>query len=251
MKETASIFIKNLLNELQLAFWTLCGQTILFGVLSFVLGIGLIIWAFRRKWLHRPYTLWSVVAGLNIVYVPLLLGFLGGMLGFTHGVHVTVDRYIDGVSDLAIPYATEYSQQVIALLPELPWSPENDRPLEVSIAEGVAEYFQFNTQTNSYQLILFINGTIIRYVLDTYGIPQGVRNPASLYRLFQTQQVQESMFNGFPIVLHNACYRYFQSKYLLIGGLFLPFLLIPFAEYLLFWLVSNSLARRKQSASAT
>ncbi|MEM7656001.1 MAG: hypothetical protein AAF399_07720 [Bacteroidota bacterium] len=238
MKKTAFWFIDNLLNELQLAFWNLAGHSFLFGFGGFLIGILLVIIAGKKRWLKRPMKLWTFVAGLNYVYLPILFGVIGGCLGVVKGIHATVDRYIDVVSEPAITYAAEYTGAVIAWLPEADWSEEEDVSVDVWITDQMAAQMDVEKDSYQYALATTINRSILHAAMDSYGVPREINHPMELYRACQRQEVRESMFGQVPVLLHVACARFFWTKYLMVWAIFVPFLIIPLAEFLLFLMVS-------------
>ena len=229
--ETLNWLIDAILNQISEAFWAVAGQSFLFAAGGLALGILLVVIAGRNRVFKREFRLWSFIAGLNYVYIPLLLMVLGGALGGFRGAHLAASRFIDQASEPFVEYGYRYANHFKNYLPEIPWDQQQDRTIDEAIAYQLAQEGGLQEGSVAHSMASMFNLAIVNYTLDEMGVPEMARDPLSLARALQSTPVTESTFLALPNSLHQVCDQFFYAKYLFLLGLFLPFLLFPMAEF--------------------
>ena len=226
--ETLNWLVEAITNQIAQALWAVIGQAILFAVLGLVGGIVLVVIAGRRKWMKRPNTAWSFLAGLNYVYIPILLMLLGGVMGGVHGAHSASGRFIDTASAPFIAYGEQYAnhfQQYASSLSQI-----SNVSLDEIIAEEASLRGGFAPGGYEFEIATMFNMAIIGAVLDEMGIPIEVRNPATIIESMRSTAVNAGYLNRLPIALHSYCDAFFWMKYQFFLLAFFPFLLVPIVE---------------------
>lgn len=247
--DTFKWFIGEISGQFTYAAGSIFWNILLFGFLGFASGIALIVVGRKRGWFKREYRLWSFVAKLNYLYLPLLLMVFGGVTGSFYGAKKTADRFVVKVATPLAGYAQEYASNIQSYLPEPQWAIENDMTLDEMIAHGVKEKGGLKPGSFSHMAAVAINVTIVGHVLDELGMPELVRDPIGAVRALREATYQAAMFSGMTPKLQSVCGYSIWLKYKIVLFLFLPFLLLPVGEYLIHQIFKGLRGKGKQTGS--
>ncbi len=236
-----------ILSQIGGTLFTFTWYSVLFAFLGLIGGIVFVSVAGSKGLFRRSHGVWKVLAALNYGYIPLLLATLGGTFGATYAAHICAERFIDDTAKPLAAYGQKYLNQALALVPEIPWERHLEKSVDEVLAAEVASRLGAEPGTYAYEFYGLINRTVVQYTLEELGISNAVREPLAVVRDLQKARVPGNTFAGFPRALHKQCDVFFSVKYAWIFGLFLPFLLAPVAEHVLYRLLVPKKIRAQSS----
>jgi len=236
-----------ILSQTGAAFFTFVKYGALFGFLGLILGIVFVSLAGSKGLFRRSHGVWKVLAALNYAYIPLLLAIIGGTFGSFYAGHICSERFIDDTAKPLADYGQKYLNQALALVPEIPWERHLDKRVDEVLAEEVASRLGAEKGSYSYEFYGLINRTVVQYTLDELGIPYAVREPLAVASDLRAARTSGNTFSGLPKALHKQCDLFFSLKYTGLLIFFLPFLFLPFAEYVLYRLFGRNVQTDKKA----
>lgn len=214
--------------------YSLITYGISFAALGLLTGIFLVIMAKRKGLLRRPYSTWTVFAGINYVYVPILLATMGGFLGTIYGGHSCIGRFIDDHTDFLARNGQSYIAQILTIAPEIDWSTYQGKTLDEILADEMSKRNGAAPGSEKYEYFKVINQAVVSHALNEAGISTALRDPRMVLQEFEGRRLPGNAFIGMARVVHEYCDDFFAKQYLWVFGAFLPFLFFPVAEYGLF-----------------
>ena len=213
------------------AFWSVTGNILFYAALGLFIGIAIVVIAVRKKAFKRPYPVWSFFAGLNYAYIPILLMLFGGAMGSVRGVHKATAHFVEDTATPLVAYGQKYISHIQSYLQQVPWEQYPDMTLDDAIAFELTNNGGLQPGSKTHDIACLINLAVVNHVLDEMDIPAAVRNPVGVARELKTASLGASAFVSYPATLRQYCNEWFSFKYMLMGGLFLPFLLLPVGEF--------------------
>lgn len=237
--ETLQWLLSEITQFLANLFFSLLAYGLTFALIGLAIGIVLVIIAGRSGAFRRPNSLWQMLAGLNYVYIPLLLTVMGGFWGTIYGAHTCADRFIADSAKPLAQYGQTYMNLAFSMAPEIPWERHQGRSLDEILAEEMAQRMGTVPGSKAHQYFSEVNKAVVAHTLREAGISSSLRDPRTVMLTLKNKRLPSNAFIGFPRTLHQHCDAFFSVKYNWMLWLFLPFLLLPFAEYLIFRLVGR------------
>ena len=232
--ETLQWLLAEIVKYLADLFISLLTYGISFALLGLVIGIVGVVIAGRSGIFKRSNSLWSLIAGLNYVYVPLILAIFGGFFGTVYGTHTCADRFIDDTAKPLTQYGQTYLTQAMAIVPEIPWERHHDKSLDEILSVEMSQRLGTEQGSTAHQFFTVINQSVIKHALKEAGVPSTLSDPMAVLRDYKTRRLPSNAFISLPRTIHQHCDAYFSLKYAFVFWIFLPFLLLPFAEYMLY-----------------
>lgn len=215
-------------------FFSLLKYSILFGVIGLIGGLAFVFVAGKKGLFRRPNRMWRILAALNYGYIPLVLVCLGVSLGVVYGTHVCVGRFVDNTAKPMAKYGQAYMTQAMQLVPEIPWAQYEDQSLDQILALEMAQQMGVPPGSEAHQYFCLVNEAVVKHALDEAGVSNNLRDPLAVLRALQNQRLASNAFIGLPRTIHEQCDAFFLLKYGGILLIFLPFLLLPLAEYVIY-----------------
>ncbi len=234
--ETFNYLLTAIEEQIATAISTLLGSIILGILIGLAFGLYLIVTARRKGWLKRSNGFWSFIAGLNYVYIPILFLVLGGFIGTVSGVHKLSGNFIDTSTQPIVEYAQGYLPQIQGFVnTQLDTRPGQNIQIEDIIAQQMTTELELEPGSYEYQAMFKINETILGTMLTLRG-PESI----GTLRNMDVTNMPPEVFYVLPESLHEVCDGFFFFKYLAVLGMFIPFLIIPVIEYIIFRLFGKT-----------
>jgi len=211
-------------------------NSILFALAGLVLGIVFVVIAGRKKAFKRTNRVWSLVAAMNYVYIPVVLMIFGGAIGGIRGAHQTAGKFIDKTSQPLVEYGHQYTQQFGAYLSQLPLANQPGMTLKEAVAQQLVTQGGLEAGSLTHSMVSMISLATINYLLDEIDVPEAVRTPVFVAKALLENPVDQSAFLALPRSLNQAVDAFFRPQYIITLSAFLPFLLLPFVEFGLYLL---------------
>jgi hypothetical protein len=226
--------------QLTAIFFSLVFYGLAFAAVGLIVGIGLVIWGGRSGWFRRPSAIWSVVAGFNYAYIPIVLALFGGTIGMFYGAESSAHHFIDRSYPRLVQYSQQYAKQATALIPDIHWAQYEGMTLDGVLADEMAAQLGTSSDSYAYEFYRSINQAVMQHVLDAMNIPREVRDPISVVQQMQSAIDRPSTFVGLSSTFHGQVGTLFWGHYAWIFAIFLPFLMVPVLEFALFWFLGRS-----------
>lgn len=232
--QTLSWLIEAVQEEITRVILTVTLTSMGWGFLGLVLSIVLLVVATKRKWLNRPYWIWTFFAKLNFVYLPILFITFGSSLGLIHGIQRVADDFLERIAVPFEEYANIYIQDLHVRIPDIPWESYADLSLEEMIAIMVMEETDLPPDSYVADAIILMHVGIWEQVLDELEVPDALRHPMGVASILEASRGQTFSMELIPAILQNLSDNFFAAKYMIVLFFFLPFVLAPFAECLIY-----------------
>lgn len=220
--------------------WSCINTSLFFGVIGLAAGIFLIVKGRRRNLFSRPNGFWTFIAKLNYVYTPVCLMLFLGFLGIIFGAQRQVNRWIDDTAEPIIAHATTM----------LPTIQEMGRHLDRSLTleEMIHQEVSKEGASGGYQGRAYneLNTIYIKAFLAELGYPLEIDGFIRMLREQELSQLNASVLRRIPKAIKQYCGYYFWKGYKGVWLSFLPFLLAPIAELLIYKLVRRSRDDREE-----
>lgn len=215
-------------------FFSLLKYGISFGLIGLLSGLAIVILAGKKGLFRRPNGLWAILAGLNYVYIPLVMVSLGVGLGVVYGTHACADRFIDDTAKPLAKYGQSYFNQAMQIVPEIPWARHQDESLDEILADEMAQRLGAPMGSEAHKYFMVVNQAVVKHALNEAGVPGTLRDPLTVLRELQGRRLPSNAFIGLPRTIHAHCDAFFMLKYGWLLLLFLPLLLLSVIEYVVF-----------------
>lgn len=206
---------------------------LIMGAFGLIAGIILVTILRHKKAFQRPYSLWTFVAKLNYLYTPACFAALFGLFGAIYGVQHRVDRLLDYSANSISASGTEMLPLIDTLAPHLNAAADLDDAIYGFLEkESSGGYFEN-------QVLGFIIKHYTYMVLNELGYPSTVEGVRQMAQENNFKAPTEGLIQKLPSAAKAYCGVFFSRAYLNAFLEVLPYLLIPVAEFALFWLISS------------
>jgi hypothetical protein len=231
--EHSNWLYQEILTQASNFIWSIFSNGLLFGFIGLCGGIALVVFMSKRKLFKRSHSLWTFVAKLNYVYTPICLALLMAAMGVIFGAQKQVNRWIDSTTQPIVTYSTVILPTLASLDEQL------DRSL--TLEEMVIQEFGMNEEEAGYkgQAYNRFNTVYVKAILAELGYPLEIDGLIRMLREKDLSQVSAASLQGIPVSIKRYCGSYFWAGYVWIWMVFLPFLLIPVGELLIFLIVDR------------
>jgi hypothetical protein len=242
--ESLNVFLDTIANQIGAAFLSIIGHSFFFGLTGLVIAFLFIGLGRKRKWFNRSFGLWSFVAKLNYIYLPVLFLVFGASAGVLKGVHSSAGNIIDSASDELVAYGQSYIvdfQDYIA-----------NTPIEVagvSIKDVVDDHLKANTDLGWFSGIAAkaFNVIIVRQCMNKMGIKDASNDPMVWSESFSKEDFSTALLSIPSLALHTECDFIFWGFLVALFSVFTPFFMIPIYEMVLHLLVSFFIGKNASS----
>ncbi len=236
--ETTSLFGSLLWNFLSTGF--------LYGLLGFAIGLGLVMMGEKWKFFTRPNKVWTIVAKLNWVYLPVLLAVCFCVFGATRSVQNSLDSWIDASSDMLQSYSAAYIPKVENIGQQLlATTNEGEHIIEAKILENMGSSFDNQLAQKFYT---WINRSIMSYTAEYLGYDDTIQGFQSMIKDEKLQQLNTTAFGNTADFLQSRLANEFMlPTYWWLFLILSPFIAIPIIEGLTYMVWRWILRRRAAS----
>jgi hypothetical protein len=243
--ETAEALVVQVQQHVTAALGSVVGYGVVFMVGGLALG-GAAVWVGRRMGLfEREPQAWSLLARLNVVYVPVVCAVCGALAGGIYGAQTATHRWIDASTEPVVAYARAYVPHVQATLDEA----LADAPGEtLTVEEAVARVMRIDgvlaTRPVARAVLRRLNVAVLDYALaQVPGGAEAGRFVRDVGRM-DLRRLDPAAFDRLPRALHEAANRAFAPAYAAVVALFTLAMLLPALEGLLYRAVRAVRRRR-------
>jgi len=226
--ETLNYFITAIQDQIANSASTLI-LTIFSGIaLGFIIGLVLVIYGGKKNIFKRSNGFWSFIAGLNYVYIPVLLTILGGFMGTVGGAHKIAGNFIDVSTQPIVEYAQGYLPEIQNFVnTQIGASRGQDIQVEELIAMHMTNDLDLEADSYEYQAMYKINEAVMGTYLTFADVPGSIGD----LRTMDLTNMPPEVFYVLPDTLHEVCDGFFLFKYWGVFLMFLPFIMISVLEY--------------------
>lgn len=230
---TLNWIIETVTAHLFSAIFNMCLYAGIAGIIGLILGIYLVRKGGKKGFWERSNSIWSAFVKLNYVFIPVVLFSFFGLMGSILGLHSSTENFIDDATEPIVTYAKGYLPEIQTVVNDISGhSPTN-------VDQVVSAHLAKNGRSSGG----FVNSCIFQFNLWTIEAaiegmsPAGasaMAEPLMILASTDIHNLDENVFQIIPSTIKGFCAYYFFSAYSWAFFLFLPFLLIPVGEYILY-----------------
>jgi len=232
----------------------LFGNLVIWSGLAFILGLTLVIIMAAWGQLKRPNIVWSALAKLNFIYLPMVFTIIGFSLASVYTVHNGIDSLIQSSSNeiksSAKSYLPKFQQEIGSFY--------ESYDLEGKDLKSLLKDMQFsNTKTSSNENSdseIYADLVITLEVLTLNSIAELVlpggsgKNLEDKINLLRTTTVDSIDFSLLEEPFKKSSRAYFLGWYFSAFWIMAPFIAVSLAEYLIY-LLAYKLPRTRKAQS--
>ncbi|MFT5765778.1 MAG: hypothetical protein ACI8X3_003215 [Saprospiraceae bacterium] len=243
--ETLNAFFDTIASYIWSGLFNIIGQGVLFAFLGLIIAILFINVGRRQKWFSRSFSLWTFVAKLNYIFLPVLFMVFGGTVGVLNGVHATAGNIIDDTSEELVDYSEVYITDFQKYLNSIPIEETGG-----SIADWVKAHLETIPNLNWISKIigLALNTGLVKACMAALGIPDSLNDPSVLADLLDSEELAIFLVSIPSNALHTECDIIFWGFFIGMFSVFTPFFMLSIYEFILHFIVT--LIRGKKASSA-
>ena len=216
-------------------FWNAVAWALGLALLGLIGGIWLVNRARKRGYLNRTLPLWTTLARLYYLYLPVVLMVTLGLVGTAYGLQRQLNAWIEEVTEPVVAYTLAYLPEIQAMGAHL--------NQQMTLAEGVhtlvSQEENLPADPWAREFILTYHEALIQGMLTELGYPIEIDGLIRLIREPDYRQIDAEMAKAIPSYLRDFCGQYFATMYGSFLLLMLPFWLVVGGEWGLHWLVSR------------
>lgn len=224
------------------AIWSFFSKGALFGLIGLIVGIILVRRWNKRKAFSRPNRAWTFLAKINLFYIPILFSLLFGVFASVFGIQKTTNNWIKSSTDSIQEYAVGYLPEVEKIGRQLIESAEKT---EDALYAKVVEGSGLSKNSMGQKFYYWFNRSIFSFLLSKFGYSDDVPGITKMVQEKELTQLNASFFGGISNNLQrNLVDNYFRAVYIGLLGIFLPFILIPIGEYVVYFLNKKAFTKK-------
>jgi len=212
------------------------------GVLGLIIGIVIVVALEYRKMFERPNPFWGFLAKLNYIYTPVCFAALFGLVGAIYGIQAQADRWIDYSVEPIIASGKEMLPVLHTIAPRLDASADLDDAVYRLMEDG------YQGSYVEKKILSFVINHYSYMVLHGLDYPRTVSGLRQLARDHQLEESDSQLLQQLPGAFKSYYGIFFNGLYKKAVLDLLPYLLIPVAEFMLFFSLFK--AKRKQQPVA-
>lgn len=220
-----------LTNEISNIFsslvWSAFTWASIFGLLGFISSIFMVRFLNKRGYFQRANKVWTFVAKINLVYLPLILPIYFAAMGAIFGVHQTTNTWIEKTTEPVAAYAVAF----VPAIQELGTHLNTQLTLEEALTQELAKGQIVTSNSWEQEMQTQYNNAIVTTLLDEFGYPHEVDGLIRLLREQNLSELNASFFASIPSAIQDYCGYYFWMAYGYVWAVFFPFFLISLAEF--------------------
>lgn len=240
--ETANWLLSEITSIFGSAIWSFFSKGALFGLIGLIGGIVLVRGWNKRKAFSRPNKAWTFLAKINLFYIPILFSLLFGVFASVIGIQKTTNNWIKSSADSIQEYAAGYLPEVEKIGQQLIQSADKT---EDALYAKVVEGSGLSKNSMGQKFYYWFNRNIISFMLSKLGYSDDVSGITQMVQEKQLTQLNASFFGGVSNNLQNNLVgNYFMAIYYGLLAIFLPFILIPIGEYVVYLLNKKAFAKK-------
>ncbi len=229
-------FLDTIIHHIGSAMMTIIGQGILFAAIGLVTAILFINYGRRRRWFNRSFGLWTFVAKLNYLYLPVLFVVFGGSAGILSGVHSAAGDIVDAASGEFIKHGQETMMQIQDMVVHS----------KIEIAGMTAQDLvdahlkaQDNLGYFSGIVVRACNMMFVRHCFKKMGATEALNDPFAMGQAFSSNNFTTAVLSIPSMAVHAHLDYIFIGFFMAMCAAFSTFFFLPLAEFGLHLLVSS------------
>ncbi|MBV6655912.1 MAG: hypothetical protein KI786_19220 [Mameliella sp.] len=233
--QTASNAISTIFSEI---FFTSLGMSFL-GLVS---GIIVIVVLRRKGVFSRPNMFWSFLAKLNYLFIPVCFTALFGVLGGIYGLQSQTEEWIDYSAQPVMAFG----EQILPVVGEM----GEELSAYSNLDEAISGFSEANLNQGGFFdfTIGYMLNHGIHMLLEEFGYPETVSGIIQMTKENNFSEPAAATLQRIPEAVKSYHGVFFQKIYLTTILAFVPYLLIPIAEYALFLIISSFKSRNSRIA---
>jgi hypothetical protein len=223
------------------AIWDFISSGLLCGLIGLIVGIILVWFWNKRKAFDRSNMVWSFLAKINLIYIPILFTILFGAFASVFSIQNTANKWIGGSVSSIQEYAVQYVPEVEKITTKLIASTEKTE--EVFRAK-ITERAGLSNNSMGQAFFYWLNRNVISFMLSKLGYSDDINGLIKMVEEKKIKELNARFFDGISSVLQDRLVgSFFGGIYISLFWAFFPFILIPVGEYLLFILLRKRVER--------
>ena len=221
-------FFDIIIEHIGSALMTIIGQCILFAIIGLVTAIILISFGRRRKWFNRSFGLWTFVAKLNYLYLPVLFLVFGGAAGLLSGVHSAAGDIVDAASGEFV----RYGQQTMTELQEFVVH-SNIEIAGMTAEDLVNAHLKTKTELGFFATLVAraCNLMFIRHCFKKMGATEALNDPFAMGQAFSSADLTTAILSIPSMAAHAQLDYVFIGFFMAMCSMFSFFFFLPMAEF--------------------
>ncbi|MCR9098978.1 MAG: hypothetical protein NXI25_03440 [bacterium] len=226
LKEAASYTIAGI-------YYDMFYSAIIVGAVGLIVGGLVMLFLKDRKAFVRPVSLWTFIAKLNYLYIPVCFAALFGLFGAVYSFQSKVDNLVDFSSETFMKSGEKALPSVDSLAHRL-------NPL-FELKDEIYAVVQEEKPTESYYINKILGGLSYHYVVmiaKELGYPETVEGVQQMAKENSFSNPDEALLRRIPKAAKSYYWVFFRGAYWDAFWRVFPYVLIPVAEYALYRLVS-------------
>jgi hypothetical protein len=211
------------------------------GFFGLVTGIIVVIVLKRRGMLSRPNTMWSFVAKLNYLYLPVCFAGMFAVVGAIYGLQSQAEDWIDFSAGPVMAFGENALPVVEKMGHELSTRSDLDDALYLFADEFFEDYGVLDFTLG------FVFKHCIHMLLGEFGYPETVAGLIQMSQEHNFAAPTAETLQRIPDAVKSYSGVFFNKVYLNVFFSMFPYLLIPIAEYILFLLITRFQTRNDET----
>ena len=220
-------------NAISAIFGEIIFTSLCMSFLGLVSGIIVVVVLRRKGVFSRPNMLWSSLAKLNYLFIPVCFTALFGVTGGIFGIQSQTEEWIDYSSKPVIAFG----EQILPVVGKM----GEELSAYSNLDEAIYGFSEANLNQNGFFdfALGYIFNHGIHMLLEEFGYPETI---GGIIQMTEEQNFSEpaaATLQRIPEAVKSYHGAFFQKIYLQTILVFFPYLLIPIAEYILFLMISR------------
>lgn len=225
LKEGASYSIAGI-------YYDMFYSAIIVGAVGLIVGVFVMLFFKDRKAFIRPNALWTFIAKLNYLYIPICFAVLFGLFGAVYSFQSKVDSLVDFSAETFMKSGERALPSVDSMVHQLNTFSE--------LEDEIYRYVQERELTESYYLSRvfgFVVHHYTRMLANELGYPYTVAGVQQMAKENNFSNPDEDILRRIPEAAKSYYWVFFRSAYWDAFWTVFPYFLIPVGEYGLYRLV--------------
>lgn len=221
--------------------WSAFTWATIMGLIGFIGSIFMVRLLNKRGYLQRQNRLWTFLAKMNLIYLPIILPVYFAAMGAIFGVHKTTNNWIEKTTEPV----TEYALAFLPTVQQLGTHLNTQLTLEETLNQALLNEQDLPNDSWEREMQVQYNNAIVTTLLDEFGYPHEVDGLISLVREQNLAAVDASFFTSLPAAIQDYCGTYFWIAYGSVWIAFFPFFLITIIEFGIHFIYSRIFNKSK------
>ena len=186
-------------------FTSLLFYGLLMAGIGLTVGIGIVVLVGRSGGFKRPSQAWSIIAGLNYGYIPLLLLVFGGLFGSVYGAHRSISQLVENTAKPLARYGQSYLKYAITVAPAIPWSQYPGADFDNILASEMSARMGATPGSDAQKFMNLVNKVVLSPLKIApkrcYVKNQATRSERNKKKFKKISRTGYALFNDSPLTI--------------------------------------------------